>query len=232
MTAKITTLHAIRSVQRWHGNEGFARAIASTTSTSDRQVLRTSYQMSVVVIKTNSFKTNRLQFASLHVHGLGHHSLTHPLPRGQDIYQPSADGPQGSSYPFATLWHQGADTIAQLLKTLPDRAELVAALDMFQHKAQSCSFPHVPDNTTKREVLRFLDNADENAEKHPDMLALVFATLATGIQLGVYDRNGSLWVRGATEKATRQADVYRESFSQINAPICLIRSQLLPACKR
>ncbi|KAF2720916.1 hypothetical protein K431DRAFT_313004 [Polychaeton citri CBS 116435] len=147
-------------------------------------------------------------FASLHIHGLGHHSLTHPLPRGRDIYQPSADGPHRSSYPFATLWYQGADIIPQLLKTLPDKAELISSLDMFQHKAQSCSFPHVPDNTTKREVLRFLDDAEENAEKHPDMLALVFATLATGLQLGVYDRNGSLWVRGTTETAMQQADVY------------------------
>lgn len=40
------------------------------------------------------------------------------------------------------------------------------------------------------------------------MLALLFATLAQGLQDGVYDRNGGKWVAGSVEAETKKGDIY------------------------
>lgn len=110
-------------------------------------------------------------------------------------------------YPFPML-SIGNNTSAALLELLPDRAELFQTLDIFEHQAQSCSFPHVPDEVTRKEVERFLNDAEANALKAPDMLGLIFATLAAGMQMGVHDRSGGMWVQGAMEASHQQSECY------------------------
>lgn len=144
-----------------------------------------------------------LQFANLQ---LGNHSLTHTIPKGQDMYPP-----QGAMYPFPCLRRGDNSTIA-LLELLPgDRQELFDCLDLFSRRAQSCSFPHMPDEVTKKEVARFLEEVENNpatADSHSDMLALILATLATGMQMGVHDRSGGQWIEGAMEDSQKRSECY------------------------
>lgn len=124
------------------------------------------------------------------------------MPKGPDMYPTDH-----AMFPFPTMW--GAqDTLTALVACLPPREELFDVLESFQKRGQCCSFPHVPDEVTKKEVERFLSDVQGNAQKFPDMLALVFATLATGMQMGVWDRSGGSWVKGERENATKVSDVY------------------------
>lgn len=59
---------------------------------------------------------------------------------------------------------------------------------------------------TKKELQRFLDDKAKNAELHPDMLALIFATVATGMQMGQYDRSGGRWDWDNLERTRRTSD--------------------------
>ena len=112
-------------------------------------------------------------------------------------------------YPFATMWNQNSGSVA-LLDCLPSDEDIFCYLESFQRRAQSCSFPHTPEECTVDEVKRFLSNKEHNAFVHPDMLALLFATLAQGLQNGVYDRCGGQWVEGAMEAELQKGDVYGE----------------------
>ncbi|KAF2815918.1 uncharacterized protein BDZ99DRAFT_362677, partial [Mytilinidion resinicola] len=146
-------------------------------------------------------------FASLHV---GSHSLSHSMPRGADMYA-SQNTP---AYPFATMWlavprPQVDGGIHALLHCLPPKEDLFRYLDAFQNRAQSCSFPHVPDEVTGTEIERFLSDTRTNAEMFPDMLALIFAALALGSQNGVFDKCNGKWVAGAMETEQKNfGDIY------------------------
>ncbi|KAF2488279.1 hypothetical protein BU16DRAFT_419951, partial [Lophium mytilinum] len=174
------------------------------------------------VVKQKRFKDNKSEslyfgspglasivndFASLHV---GSHSLSHSMPRGADMYT-SQNTP---AYPFATMWlavatPQSDGGIPALLRCLPPKEDLFRYLDAFQHRAQSCSFPHVPDEITTTEIERFLSDVQTNAEMFPDMLALIFAALALGSQNGVYDKCNGKWVEGAMETEQKKfGDIY------------------------
>ena len=126
------------------------------------------------------------------------------MPKAKDLY--AID--QQPSYPFPVIAKYS--TVAALLQLLPVREELFACLELFQRRAQSCSFPHTPDEVTKKEVERFLADAERNANNFPDMLALIFATLATGLQMGQYDRSGGQWVKGAVEGTRNRSDAFRK----------------------
>lgn len=139
-----------------------------------------------------------VQFANLQ---MGTQSLTHTVPKGRDMY--AAGYP---TYPFPVIPNHSSSLA--LLKVLPEMDEILACLDMFQRRAQSCSFPHTPEEVTKKEVERFLDDAEHNAEKAPDMLALIFVTLATGLQMGQYDRNGGKWDQAASTATRARSDVF------------------------
>lgn len=132
---------------------------------------------------------------------MGTQSLTHTVPTGKDVYATGYP-----TYPFPVV--PNCSTSVELLRILPERTELLTCLDMFQRRAQSCSFPHAPEEATRKEVERFLDDAEYNAEKVPDMLALIFVTLATGMQMGQYDRNGGKWDKESSEKIRGQGDVF------------------------
>ena len=130
-------------------------------------------------------------------------SLTHTVPRGTDIFAFQL----ATSHPFPTLW-SAKDDITSLIKILPPKEDLYHYLDSFQRRVQSCSFPHAPDECTRLEVQRFLKNVEHNAALHLDMLALLFITLAQGVQYGVYDKYGERWVAGAVEDESKKSDVY------------------------
>ena len=91
---------------------------------------------------------------------------------------------------------------------IPRHAEISMYLDSFQHRVQGCSFPHIPEACTRTEIERFLSNAEHNALLHPDMLALLFAILAQGLQHGLYDRCGEQWLAEPREAESKKADVF------------------------
>lgn len=118
------------------------------------------------------------------------------------------DGQQ-SIYPFMNLWGGGSGAKDMARDLLASHDEIYKWLDVFQKRAQSCYFPHTPDELTRREVGRFLERTEENAEAHPDMLALIFTMVATAMQMGVYDQHGE-WTPGAVEGSRFRSDVYSE----------------------
>ena len=109
-----------------------------------------------------------------------------------------------------TFWAM-TDGAAALLPILPSDEDLIDYLEAFQRRAQSCSFPHTPEEITVVEVKRYLANKKSNAASSPDMLALLFATLAQGLQNGVYDRYGGQWVEGAMAAELSKGDIYSTS---------------------
>ncbi len=151
--------------------------------------------------------TEAVQFANLSVNGQPA-NLTHLVPRGADM---AAFQIQPTN-PFPTFWRTAEGTSA-LINLLPkDQQETLFYINTFQHRAQSCSFPHLPDQCTESEVQRFLSNVKENSEQHPDMLALIFATLAQGAQNGAYDKLGGTWHGQVMESQCRMGDAFSKHF--------------------
>lgn len=130
-------------------------------------------------------------------------NLGHSVPRGADIFAFQLT----TSHPFPTLW-SAKDETAGLVELLPSGEDLHFYLGSFQRRVQSCSFPHVPEECTEAEIRGFLENVEHNAAVHPNMLALLFAALAQGLQDGVYDRNGEKWIAGSVEAESQKGDVY------------------------
>ncbi|KAL8729663.1 MAG: hypothetical protein Q9166_004612 [cf. Caloplaca sp. 2 TL-2023] len=155
------------------------------------------------------------EFANLSVNGQPA-NLTHLVPRGTDM---AAFQIQPTN-PFPTFWRTAEGTSA-LINLLPkDQQETLFYLNAFQRRAQSCSFPHLPDECTELEVQRFLSNVKENAEQHPDMLALLFATLAQGIQNGVFDKYGGAWHGGVMETECRMGNAFiHRDPDRLNPPV-------------
>lgn len=167
----------------------------------------------------------RSQFANLHV---GNHSLTHTMPKARDIYQ--AETP--TMYPFPIL--SFGDSASSLLTILPNKTELDRCLELYHHRAQAISFPHMPaQEAAKDEVERFLLDAERNAQGYPDMLALIFVMLANGLQLGVWDRCEGRWLEDEVRKITDQANVYGDNPSDLGAHVSAddAMSQLPRACR-
>lgn len=134
-----------------------------------------------------------------------------------------------TSHPFPTLWSAGDDTLT-LVKLLPPEQDLFFYLDAFQRRAHLSSFPYVPEECSNNEVRIFLDNLEQNAAVHPDMLALLFSTLAQGLQDGVYDRCGEKWVSGSLEAESKKGDVYSKFFLQDKASLVAYFRQSPPPC--
>lgn len=145
--------------------------------------------------------------------------MTHTVPKGQDLFPA-----EGHMYPFPMVAVKGDTSAAALVTLLPPDEEIFQHLDLFRRRAQSCSFPHVPDEMTKKEVERFLEDKESNAFKAPDMLGLIFATLAVGMQIGVYDRNECQWLGAPMESSHARSECYRKSTSphQLGLSILMI----------
>lgn len=149
-----------------------------------------------------SSPTEPFQFAHL---AMNHQalSLVHSNPRANEgfaIQMPL-------SHPFPSLGSAKHETSA-LIKLLPNREDIHFYLRAFHRRSLSFSFPHVPEECTEPEVQRFLDDVEHNAAARPNTLALLFATLAQGLQDGTYDRNGQQWTAGAVELELLKGDVY------------------------
>jgi len=133
-----------------------------------------------------------------------------------------------TSHPFPTLWSAQDDT-STITRLLPPEQDLYYYIEAFQARAQACSFPYVPEECTTVEVKRFIDGLEHNAACYPDMLALLFATLAQGVQNGIYDKDGEKWVAGSVEAESKKGDVYSKSplrYGQHSADV----PQLRPLC--
>ncbi|KAI9821096.1 MAG: hypothetical protein M1827_003830 [Pycnora praestabilis] len=130
-------------------------------------------------------------------------TLSHAVPRGVDIF-----AHQDAEYtPFPTMW-RAQDGVGALLNCLPSDEEIFHYMRMFDRRAQSCSFPHVPDEITEISIRLFLSNKEENAFRHPDMLAMIFAGMAQGLQNGVYDLYGREWVAGAMDAEAHKGRIF------------------------
>ena len=116
-----------------------------------------------------------------------------------------------TAFPFPTVW-PASDETSCLLGVLPAEEEIFGYIEAFQRRAQSCCFPqpHLPEECTIPEVKRFLENIEHHAATSPDMFALLFATMAQGLQNGVYDKCGEKWVAGAMDAESRRGDVFGE----------------------
>ena len=146
--------------------------------------------------------TEQLQFAHL---AMNHQALNLVQSNPRTIEGFAAQMP--ASHPFHSLGSAKHETSA-LIKLLPSRDDIHFYLRAFQRRSLSCSFPHIPEECSEPEVQRFLDDVEHNAAAHPNTLALLFATLAQGLQDGIYDRNGQAWIAGAVELELLKGDVY------------------------
>jgi hypothetical protein len=109
------------------------------------------------------------------------------------------------------MWNWSLDgCIPQLLSCLPSEEVRCAYLDVFQERVHVFLIPHVPTEVSKSEVERFLSNATRNSMNCPDMLALLFATLALGSQHSVLDKYSGRWVPGAMEQESVPGKLYSE----------------------
>jgi hypothetical protein len=114
-----------------------------------------------------------------------------------------------TSYPFPTLWTASEGT-KELVKVLPAYNDIFLYLQSLPCRAVPLAFPYVPERCSTTEVERFLSNLEHNALVHPEELGLLFASLALGLQHGIYDRYGEKWLKGATENETKRGDVFGE----------------------
>ncbi|KAL9615344.1 MAG: hypothetical protein Q9167_000172 [Letrouitia subvulpina] len=189
-------------------------AVAQSANGSQRQSRSGSLGDSIY-FGTPDMKNVADEFANLSVNGLPA-NLTHLIPRE---FNSLALQTQPSN-PFPTFW-RSSEGITTLLNLLPkDQEDIFSYLSAFQRRAQACSFPHVPDECTELEVQRFLSNRKQNAEEHPDMLALLFATLAQGLQNGVYDKFGGDWHAGAVVSESRLGDAFiHRDPGRLNPPV-------------
>ncbi|KAK3725936.1 hypothetical protein LTR37_000084 [Vermiconidia calcicola] len=174
---------------------------ASRASAARQRRFKTGNQTDNLYFGSPGLATILSELSNFHLGGT--HSLSHPMPKGRDMY---ASEPM--SYPFQVVVK--FSTTSSLLQLLPERRELFECLELFQRRAQSCSFPNTPDEVTRKGVEQFLSDGERNAELYPDMLALIFATLATGLQMGQYDRSGGQWLEGAVDQTRKRSDVYSE----------------------
>lgn len=125
---------------------------------------------------------------------------------------------EDTNYPFHILAR--FSTLESLVELLPQREELFIYLELFQRRAHSCSFPQISNELPmpREDVQRFLDDGHRNASNSPDTLALLFAMLAMGMQVGQFDMSGGEWVEGAVEESRRQSDVYRMFIGSTSMP--------------
>lgn len=126
-------------------------------------------------------------------------SLSHAMPRPMEMY--TLNKPD---HPFPPAWSLTHD----MSQCLPPVEDLYAYLRSFHKRARGLSFPHIPDELTRKEIDRFLESPTDSALRYPDWLALIFAAAALGIQAGVYDRSGDRWAAKDVEEARRNGDMY------------------------
>jgi hypothetical protein len=115
------------------------------------------------------------------------------------------------TYFAPTIFRAAPDEcIVELLSCLPGKEEIFEHLTAFERRVNVCSFPHVPMEITRSEVERFLVDSKKNAQACPDMLALLFAAIATAIQHSIWDTCDGEWVANVMEAEAQKINVYSE----------------------
>jgi hypothetical protein len=112
-----------------------------------------------------------------------------------------------TTYPFPTLWHAQQGTSC-LIDLLPNSKDFSTFLSAFEYHAPLYYFPYLPEACHRKEVQQFLSNIEHNSLLHPDVLAVLFAALAQGVQSGLYDRWCGKWVPGAMQTEIKKGDVF------------------------
>ena len=120
----------------------------------------------------------------------------------------SVDPMDSTSHPFPPLWN--SRPVSCLINVLPNKDEINALLDAFDHYASIGMFPCLPEECSRSRVQQFLDNIEHNSQVEPDMLALLFAALALGVQCGMYDRCGGSWIPGAIGEVVYKGNYFRK----------------------
>lgn len=72
----------------------------------------------------------------------------------------------------------GDNTSESLLQLLPENEELYGMFDELEARAHRGSFPYLPHSTSFEGMKDFLNAARTNATSRPQVLGLIFATLA------------------------------------------------------
>ncbi|KAM0724028.1 hypothetical protein Q7P37_001019 [Cladosporium fusiforme] len=118
---------------------------------------------------------------------------------------------QHVAYPFPSI-HVGDNTTAALTRLLPDENEILTSLGVFHDIAQGFVVPQTPDKTRKKEIQRFLSDIERNATKEPDMLALLFASLALVLHMSLIGKRRS-YSSETPEIAFARGECYKVSAS-------------------
>ena len=113
-------------------------------------------------------------------------------------------------YPFPTMW-TSTTWVRGLYECLQPWQETVSYLDTYAARAELFPWPHLAQDVNKEVVERFVANFEHNATSFPDMLALIFAALATGLQRGIQDRSGQEWIPKAVESQSFKGDIFGET---------------------
>lgn len=119
---------------------------------------------------------------------------------------------EGSMYPFPAMWDANT-CVPGLYSCFQPWEEVSSYLDSFLTRSESRAWPRLATEITRKEVERFLTDFERNAVAYPDMLALVFAALATGLQTGSYERNGNQWSAGSVSAVSTKGDLFGKSLS-------------------
>lgn len=118
-------------------------------------------------------------------------------------------------YPFPML-RVGNNSTSALTTLLPPPAEVLENAHFLQRRVQLCLFPLVLEDVTKR-IEYFLDDTERNATSMPDMLALVFAIQATGIQMNAFNHGNFHKQEGQLANPRGRSECYGDSLSFVRA---------------
>ncbi|KAK2756107.1 hypothetical protein FQN54_005515 [Arachnomyces sp. PD_36] len=125
-------------------------------------------------------------------------SFAYSIPRGMDVHAYE----NAPADPFPSMWLSPTGT-AGLLHVLPPREELFLYIQAFQkHWRSFYSY-----EMSCKELRHFLSDLRPNAEKNPQMLAFLFVSLARGVPLAMFRKQGPL-VTGTMKKEWSKADIY------------------------
>lgn len=112
-------------------------------------------------------------------------------------------------FPFPALW-TATSPPSELLQILQPHEDLFAFIDSFTRMGQGFVFPYLPEELTKKEVQHFLQDAEQNANKHPDYLALIFAASALGEQLSCLEQMSK---QGKPQAQNRKSGVFGKTYT-------------------
>ena len=112
-----------------------------------------------------------------------------------------------TSHPFPTLW-PARDGVTCLVQLLADKEELLTYLIAYESSAQSSTFPLSQEECSKARFELFLSNIEHNAHVHPDLLALLFATLANGRRYSL--ENSQREFREDDSRESKKGEVFSE----------------------